>query len=67
MKLTVYLGRKKPLVAVGKNQCRLLAFAEKHRGWHSFNQKCRTTRAAIAGLKRRKCIQVKGDQFRLVE
>jgi hypothetical protein len=37
-KLTIWHGTEKPIVAIGKNQRNLLAFAEKYRGWHTFAQ-----------------------------
>lgn len=41
MKFTIYTGKSRPAVAVGTNQCRLLGFAERFRGRHSY----RTDRA----------------------
>lgn len=66
-KLTIFLGRQSgPLVAIGKNQCRMLVFAERHRGWHTIGRGKADKRAA-AGLQRRGCIEINGNQFRLVE
>lgn len=35
MDLTRCKMKLMPMVAVGKNQCKLLAFAEKYQGWHT--------------------------------
>lgn len=64
MKLTIYHGHEKPMTAVGKNQCNLLAFAEKYRGWHSFNNKDRATKKAIKALSDKGFIEVIADQFK---
>lgn len=64
MKLKIYIGLQKPLVAVGKNQCHALAFAEKYRGWHTMKQD-RATVKAIKGLARRGCVEISADQFSL--
>lgn len=63
MKLTIWHGKETPMVAIGANQCRLLGFAEKYRGWHTFKQD-RPTKAAINALKNKGYIEVLGDQFR---
>ena len=64
--LTIWTGRPQPVHAVGKHQCRLLDFAERFRGWHSYADD-RTTRRAIAGLLRRGAIQVnEHGQFRFI-
>ena len=47
--LTIYHGATKPMKAIGKHQCALLAFAEKYRGWHSFADD-KATKAAIMAL-----------------
>ena len=62
---TIYYGSVNPLRAVGRHQCRLLAFAEKYPGWHTFAQD-KTTKRAVEGLVRRRCIEVSGDQFRII-
>ena len=36
MKLTIYYGGAKPMIAIGKNQYNLLDFAFKYPQWHSF-------------------------------
>jgi hypothetical protein len=53
MKLSIYHGKAKPLVAIGKNQVRLLQFAFDYPSWHYFNEDCRTTQKAIDGLLKR--------------
>ena len=64
MKLTIYHGTEKPAIAIGKNQCELLEFAERYRGWHSYSQD-RSTLRAVEGLVRRGCIEVNNyEQFR---
>lgn len=62
MKLTIHYG-KRPLVAYGRNQCRLLQFAFDHRGWHTYKND-QTTRRAVLGLRRRGLVEVVDDQFR---
>lgn len=65
MRLRIYCGYAVPYTAVGKRQCELLAFAERHRGWHYYLND-RTTRRAIDGLVRRGSIEVNNfGQFRL--
>ena len=65
MKYTIHHGTQRPAVAVGRNQCHALAFAEKYRGWHTIG-KDKATRRAIEGLRRRGCIVVSPstNQFR---
>lgn len=48
----VYHGTETPLVAVGKNQCRLLDFAASYPGWHSVADD-KTTQRALNGLVKR--------------
>lgn len=62
---TIYYGAVKPIRATGKHCVRLLQFAEKFRGWHTFASD-RTTRRAIASLQRIGCIEIMGDQFQFV-
>ena len=59
----VYYGAAKPMVAVGKHQCRLLEFAEKYKGWHTFAP-CPATVRAIKALEAKGYIECNGDQFR---
>ena len=61
----IYYGAAKPMTAVGKHQCNLLAFAEKYRGWHSFADD-KTTMRAVQALHAKGYIEVIGDQFRFV-
>lgn len=63
--LTIYYGAAKPIRATGAHCVRLLSFAEKFRGWHTFKQD-RATRNAVNSLQRIGCIEVSGDQFRFV-
>lgn len=60
MKLEIYCGYKEPRIAVGANQCSLLEFAERYRGWHSYKHD-RATISAIKGLVRRRGIEL--NQF----
>lgn len=64
MKLTIYYGGNKPMIAIGKNQCNLLAFAEKYRTWHSFKND-KATIHAINRLHEKGYIEVIQDQFRI--
>lgn len=59
-KLTIFVGKEKPLTARGENQVRLLGFAERYRGIHSFATD-RVTRQAIRGLEKRGSIRVHWD------
>lgn len=61
--LKIWHGKETPIRAVGVHQVRLLAFAEKYRGWHTFSND-RTTRRAVQALQGRGCLEVVGDQFR---
>ena len=65
MKYTIHHGLDKPIVAVGKNQCNLLAFAYKYDGWHTFHSD-RATRRAVCALQNKGCLEVQGKQFRFV-
>ena len=66
MKLTIYHGAKTPMKATGKHQCRLLEFAERFHGWHSYKTTCRATRRAIEALQRKGYIELNAfDQFRI--
>lgn len=63
---TIYHGDNKPIKAAGKNQCHMLEFAEKYRGWHTY-KKDRATLNALAGLKKRGCIETNNHgQFRFI-
>jgi len=63
MKLIIFYGKPAPIRAVGVNQCRLLAFAEKYRGWHTLGNDKAAKRAALA-LSAKGCLEIAGDQFR---
>lgn len=65
MKFSIWYGAPSPIVAVGKHQCRLLQFAERFRGWHTFSGD-RTTVRAVSALARKGCLEISGDQFRFV-
>ena len=55
--LTIWGGKARPLTARGANQVRLLSFAERNRGWHSFTRD-RATIAAVKGLQRRGSVRL---------
>jgi hypothetical protein len=61
--LTIFYGSSKTMKAVGKHQVKMLAFAEKYRGWHTFSNDRDTKRAAKA-LHEKGYIEIIGDQFR---
>lgn len=56
----IFYGAKEPLKAVGKHQARLLDFAFRYPGLHTYAPD-RTTQRAVAGLERRGAIQVYRD------
>lgn len=56
-KLTIYYGGDKLLIAHGKNQCRLLEFAYRNQGWHSFKND-KATKNALKGLEKRGHLEV---------
>ena len=60
-KVTIHIGRNKPLTAVGKNQVKMLQFAFEYPTWHSFRADDATLRA-VNGLLKRGSIQV-NDRF----
>lgn len=60
---TIYHGKANPIKAVGKNQCNLLDFAFKYKGWHTYKQD-KATKAAVTALQSKGCLEVIGDQFR---
>jgi hypothetical protein len=64
MKLTIYTGNIKPMIAIGKNQCNLLEFAYKYPGWHTFKQN-RSTLNAVRALEKKGYITIINDQFKL--
>lgn len=65
MKIAIYHGKEKPLIAVGKNQVNMLEFAFKYPTWHTFSDNT-TTRKAVAGLVKRGAIVVNEfNQFKV--
>ena len=62
--LTIFYGKATPARARGKHQCNLLGFAFKYPGWHTFDQKCRSTVKAVSALQSRGHLIVSGDQFK---
>ena len=63
MKLTIYNGSAKPMIAIGKNQCNLLDFAFKYQTWHSFKND-KPTLHTINRLQAKGYTEVIADQFR---
>jgi hypothetical protein len=62
--LTIYHGSEKPIKAVGKNQAKMLDFAYRYQGWHSYS-KDRPTLQALNGLLKKGFIEVNQfEQFR---
>ena len=61
MKLVIYHGTSKPLIAVGKYQVNMLEFAEKYQGWHSYASD-KTTLKALNGLIKRGSIVINNNQ-----
>lgn len=61
--LTIYHGAMTPIRSTGIHCIRLLEFAEKFRGWHSFAPD-RTTKRAISSLAKLDCIEIADSQFR---
>ena len=61
--LTIYHGRANPIIVRGKHVCKLVLFAERYKGWHTFKQD-QTTKRAAASAERLGCIEVSADQFR---
>lgn len=49
---TIWYGKPAPLTAVGVNQCRMLSFLERHKGWHTIATD-RATMRAVSGLLKR--------------
>lgn len=48
--LTIWHGAPVPMVARGVNQCRILSFAERFKGWHYFADD-KPTRRALSALE----------------
>jgi len=62
--LTIWHGAARPIVARGKNQVRMLGFAERFRGWHSAADD-KATQRALAALVARGCMELNEfGQFR---
>lgn len=62
--LTIYYGNEKPIKAIGKNQVKILDFAYRYRGWHSYS-KDRATLRALEGLLAKGYLEVNQfEQFR---
>lgn len=61
----IHHGAAKPMKAIGVNQCKVLLFAEKYKGWHSFRND-RATRAAVERLHAKGYldINVQTNQFK---
>lgn len=62
--LTIWHGAIKPMRAKGVNQCRVLSFAERFKGWHYFADDKPTRRAIAALLKKGHLEQNESGQFR---
>jgi hypothetical protein len=65
MKLIIYHGKTTPIKAVGVNQCRLLAFAYKYPGWHTFKND-RATVNAVSRLAQKGYLMLSIDQFKFI-
>ncbi len=64
MKLVIHHGRATPMVAIGANQCKLLDFAFRYPGWHSYMRRDRATLRALSRLEEKGYVQVMSGQFR---
>ena len=66
MKLSIYHGTNKPMIAIGKHQVATLSFAEKYHGWHSFAQD-RNTKRAVYRLAEKGYLEISNvsNQFRI--
>ena len=65
MKLIIFNGHATPMIAIGKHQCKLLAFAEKYPGWHSFKLNDKPVVNAVNRLHKKGYLEVINNQFRL--
>lgn len=65
--LTIFHGKETPIKVRGKHVVRLVEFAMKYRGWHTYATD-QTTRRAVASAVRLGCIELndQGDSFRFV-
>ena len=62
--LTIYHGSSKPIKVVGKNQVKMLDFAYKYKGWHSYSSD-KPTLKALNGLLAKGYIEINQfEQFR---
>ena len=62
--MTIYHGKLQPMRVTGKNQCRMLAFAEQYRGWHTYATDKPTKRALDALVKKGYITTNEFGQFR---
>jgi len=53
--LTIYHGSVKPIKATGKHQVKLLDFAYRYKGWHTYSTDSNTMRA-IQALNAKGCL-----------
>jgi hypothetical protein len=61
---TIYHGASKPIKAVGKHQVKLLDFAYRYKGWHTYGTDSVTMRA-IKALHAKGCLDLNEfGQFR---
>ena len=62
--LTIWYGKPEPMRATGTNQCKMLEFAEKYHGWHTFKRD-RAAVCAANALRAKGYLEIAGDQFRI--
>jgi len=61
---TIYHGTPKPIKAVGKHQVKLLDFAYRYKGWHTYSTDSVTMRA-VKALHAKGCLDLNDfGQFR---
>ena len=61
---TIYHGASKPIKAVGKHQVKLLDFAYRYKGWHTYATDSVTMRA-VKALQAKGCLDLNEfGQFR---
>jgi hypothetical protein len=64
MSLTIYHGLTKPIKVTGKHQTKLLDFAYKYKGWHSYANDS-ITRRTVSSLVKKGYIEINEfNQFR---
>lgn len=62
--MTIYYGSSKPIKVIGKNKVKMLDFAYKYKGWHSYASD-KPTIQALNGLLAKGYIEVNQfNQFR---